>query len=520
MGDRRRARRARLRVGRPRPRPGHGRQARAGSSPAGCSSSTPSTAGSSATRRSSPRSPSQHPYDEWLHAGLIELEHLPEREHVVHTASSVARRQQTFGYTAGGAAHPADPDGQERRRGRSARWAPTRPIAVLSSRPRLLFDYFTQLFAQVTNPPLDAIREELVTSLGIDHRPGGQRALGVAGARAPARAAVPGHRQRRARQDRPHQRRRRPARVCDVRGPRPLRGQRRRRGDARPARGDLRSRCPQAIRRGARFVVLSDRDSGRDLAPIPSLLLTSAVHHHLIREKTRTQVGLLVEAGDVREVHHVALLIGYGAAAVNPYLAMESVEDLVRVRHHHRCRPGEGRREPHQGARQGRPQGDVEDGHLDRGVLPRRPGVRGDRPVAAARRPLLHRHRRRQLGGVDLDVVAEEVAARHAGGLPARGHPPGAPQAGGRRRVPVAARGRAAPVRPRDGVPAPARHPGPALRHLQAVHRPGRRAVGAADDAARAVRVRARRRDRPPGDPASRRSSRSARSSSGSAPAR
>ena len=86
----------------------------------------------------------------------------------------------------------------------------------------------------------------------------------------------------------------------------------------------------RAIARGARFVVLSDRDSGRDLAPIPSLLLTAAVHHHLIREKTRTQVGLLVEAGDVREVHHVALLVGYGAAAVNPYLAMESVEDLAR----------------------------------------------------------------------------------------------------------------------------------------------------------------------------------------------
>ncbi|MGN6688444.1 MAG: glutamate synthase large subunit, partial [Actinomycetales bacterium] len=84
-----------------------------------------------------------------------------------------------------------------------------------------------------------------------------------------------------------------------------------------------------AIDEGARFVVLSDRESDADLAPIPSLLLTSAVHHHLIREHTRTQVGLIVEAGDVREVHHVALLIGYGAAAVNPYLAMESVEDLA-----------------------------------------------------------------------------------------------------------------------------------------------------------------------------------------------
>ena len=77
-------------------------------------------------------------------------------------------------------------------------------------------------------------------------------------------------------------------------------------------------------------MVLSDRDSDRDQAPIPSLLLTSAVHHHLIREKTRTQVGLVVEAGDVREVHHVALLVGYGAAAINPYLAMETVEDMVR----------------------------------------------------------------------------------------------------------------------------------------------------------------------------------------------
>jgi glutamate synthase (NADPH/NADH) large chain len=86
----------------------------------------------------------------------------------------------------------------------------------------------------------------------------------------------------------------------------------------------------EAIAGGARIIVLSDRHSTAELAPIPSLLLTGAVHHHLVREKTRTQVGLLVEAGDVREVHHVALLIGYGAAAVNPYLAMESVEDLAR----------------------------------------------------------------------------------------------------------------------------------------------------------------------------------------------
>ena len=94
-----------------------------------------------------------------------------------------------------------------------------------------------------------------------------------------------------------------------------------------------------AIADGARVIVLSDRHSTAELAPIPSLLLTGAVHHHLVREKTRTQVGLLVEAGDVREVHHVALLVGYGAAAVNPYLAMESVEDLAREGYYVKTEP-------------------------------------------------------------------------------------------------------------------------------------------------------------------------------------
>ena len=114
------------------------------------------------------------------------------------------------------------------------------------------------------------------------------------------------------------------------RQPRPLRGRGRRRGAWRARIDEICAEVSAAIADGARVIVLSDRHSTAELAPIPSLLLTGAVHHHLVREKTRTQVGLLVEAGDVREVHHVALLIGYGAAAVNPYLAMESVEDLAR----------------------------------------------------------------------------------------------------------------------------------------------------------------------------------------------
>ena len=203
------------------------------------------------------------------------------------------------------------------------------PIAVLSERPRLVFDYFTQLFAQVTNPPLDAIREELVTSLASSIGPEGNL-LGAGPAHARqlvlpfpvvdndelakivhinADGDLPGYS------------------TVVVKGTYDVTG-----GEQalRERLDEIFAEVSAAIRGGARFVVLSDRDSDRDLAPIPSLLLTSAVHHHLIREKTRTQVGLLVEAGDVREVHHVALLVGYGAAAINPYLAMETVEDMVR----------------------------------------------------------------------------------------------------------------------------------------------------------------------------------------------
>ncbi|MGW5239795.1 glutamate synthase large subunit [Monashia sp. NPDC004114] len=268
------------------------------------------------------------PYAEWLHGGLIRLEELPEREHIVHTAASVARRQQTFGYTAEELRILLTPMARSGAEALGSMGTDT-PIAVLSSRPRLLFDYFTQLFAQVTNPPLDAIREELVTSLGTYMGPEGN-----------ALSATPSH----ARQlvlDFPVIDNDQLAKIVHINADGDLPGYATHvvRGlyDVTGGAAAMRERLDeifaevsQAISRGARFVVLSDRDSGRDLAPIPSLLLTAAVHHHLIREKTRTQVGLLVEAGDVREVHHVALLIGYGAAAVNPYLAMETVEDLVR----------------------------------------------------------------------------------------------------------------------------------------------------------------------------------------------
>lgn len=267
------------------------------------------------------------PYGEWLHAGILRLSDLPAREHIVYPHSSVLRRQRAFGYTEEELRMIVTPMAKSGIEPIGSMGTDT-PIAALSAKPRLLFDYFSQLFAQVTNPPLDAIREELVTSLGgsigpehnlLDPGPASCRQISLAFPvidndelakiiNVNADNNHPG------------------LSTYVIRGLFPI---------SKGGQGlqerieEIRAEVSEAISQGARIIVLSDRDGDAENAPIPSLLLTSAVHHHLIREKTRTKVGLVVESGEVREVHHVALLIGYGAAAVNPYLAMESAEDLV-----------------------------------------------------------------------------------------------------------------------------------------------------------------------------------------------
>jgi glutamate synthase (NADPH/NADH) large chain len=272
----------------------------------------------------------QHPYEGWLSAGLVELPSLPEREHVVYSHDSVLRRQQVFGYTheelkiiVGPMARTgAEPIGS---------MGTDTPIAVLSERPRLLFDYFQQLFAQVTNPPLDAIREELVTALASTIGPEGNL---LQPAPASCRQVVLPF---------PIIDNDELAKVIHINedGDMPgfkavvVSGLYRVAGGGlalKRALDAIRSTVSQEIAGGARIIVLSDRNSDEVYAPIPSLLLTSAVHHHLIRERTRTKVGLVVECGDAREVHHMALLVGYGAGAINPYLAFESIEDMVRER--------------------------------------------------------------------------------------------------------------------------------------------------------------------------------------------
>ncbi len=363
----------------------------------------------------------ENPYQEWLHAGVIHLDELPDREHIVHTHESVLRRQQTFGYTeeelrtilgpmARAGAEPIGSMGTDS------------PIAALSERPRLLFDYFAQLFAQVTNPPLDAIREEIVTSLATLIGPEGNLL-----------EATPAHcrqvllpfpvidNDELAKVLKINQDGDLPGFAADrVSGLYPVAGG----GEALERRLDEICREVDAlIRAGKRFLVLSDRDSDAELAPIPSLLLCSAVHHHLVREKTRTMVSLLVESGDVREVHHVALLVGYGAAAVNPYLALEAVEDLARSGQLGDVAPEKALRHTIKA--------------LGKGVL-KVMSKMGVSTVASYRgaqifeavglsQEVVDRYftgTTSKLGGVGLDVIAEENALRHATAFPPTGISP------------------------------------------------------------------------------------------------
>ena len=266
------------------------------------------------------------PWGEWVEQNRIKLGDLPPREHLSSPAGSVNRRQRTFGYTEEELRILLAPMAKSGQEPIGAMGSDT-PIAAISDRPRILFDYFVQQFAQVTNPPLDSIREEVVTSLSTGIGP----ELNLLD-------ATPEH----ARQvilPFPVLNNDELSQIAHIEERPGL-------GKAFQAVGlyridsgseglaarirEIFTEVSEAIDNGANYVILSDRNSNSDLAPIPSLLLTSAVHHHLIRSGLRTRVGLVVEAGDVREVHHVAALIGYGAAAVNPYLAMETVEHMVK----------------------------------------------------------------------------------------------------------------------------------------------------------------------------------------------
>jgi len=364
----------------------------------------------------------EHPYETWVEDNAVRLASIPAREHISHSRASVKRRQRAFGYTEEEVKILLTPMAQNAVEPIGAMGSDT-PIAVLSERPRLLFDYFTQMFAQVTNPPLDSIREQIVTAIG-----------GAIGPEPNLLEATPEH-ARKVILDFPVLDNDELSKIEHIEMDRSLRGvfsSRKIRGLYRVAEGgdrleqrlmEIFAEVDEAVADGVSFIILSDRDSHQDLAPIPSLLLVSAVHHHLVRHHRRTQVSLLAEAGDVREVHHVALLVGYGCAAVNPYLAMETVEDLAARGYLEDTTPEQATANLIKA--------------LGKGVL-KIMSKMGISTIASYRgaqvfeavglsREFVARHftgTPSQIDGIGIDVVAAEVAARHADAYPASGELP------------------------------------------------------------------------------------------------
>jgi glutamate synthase (NADPH/NADH) large chain len=273
----------------------------------------------------------EKPYAEWLAANLVSLEELPDGP-PVHEPDhrTVLLRQQVFGYTTEDLRLlmlPMAAEGNEAvgSMGNDA------ALAVLSDRPQLLYNYFKQLFAQVTNPPVDGIREEIIMSMEttvgrewnlLDPRPESCRQIRLHSPilteqeldKIRALEGITG------------------GRFKSITLPILFEAQQGAAG-LKKALDALCRQASQAITAGYEFLILSDRGVDRQHAPIPALLAVAGVHHHLIRQGTRTQVSLILESGEPREVHHFALLIGYGAGAICPYLAFESIEDLIRQGH-------------------------------------------------------------------------------------------------------------------------------------------------------------------------------------------
>ena len=281
----------------------------------------------------------EHPYREWLDKYMLELAdvpdapHLPELDH-----DTVLQRQQAFGYTFEDLRILMSPMARDGVEAIGSMGTDT-PLAVLSDKPQLLFNYFKQLFAQVTNPPIDCIREEIVTSaettIGSECnllKPEPE-SCNVIELKSPiltneefAKLKHINH-----------------SSFKSVTLPILFEAQAGETGLAK-AMDELCASASQAIKNGVNILILSDRGVNKAKAPIPSLLAVAGLHHHLIREGTRTRVGLVLESGEPREVHHFSLLIGYGCGAINPYLAFETLDDMIRqgllkdIKHKEACK--------------------------------------------------------------------------------------------------------------------------------------------------------------------------------------
>ena len=272
----------------------------------------------------------EQPYQLWLKEHLVRLDDLPPPQKVIEPDhETVLRRQEAFGYTAEDVRIIINPMAESGTETIGSMGNDT-PLAVLSQKPQILYNYFKQLFAQVTNPPVDAIREEIIMAVETATGPEGNLLEPT-----PASAhqiALPT----------PVLRNDELEKLRHLDGKSGSHGFKSitlpmvfkvRDGGAglRKAIEDLRESVSEAIAEGHNIIILSDRGHDEAFAPIPALLATAAVQHHLLREGTRTKVGIVLETGSPREVHHFALLIGYGASAVNPYLAFETIHDQIRL---------------------------------------------------------------------------------------------------------------------------------------------------------------------------------------------
>ncbi len=268
----------------------------------------------------------RQPYAQWLKENQIKLDDLPEPPRIYESDyQSIVTRQRAFGYTEEDLRMlmmPMAVDGQEP----VGSMGTDTPLACLSDKPQPLFNYFKQLFAQVTNPAIDPIREELVMSLtsyiGTERNILGETPQNCHTLKLPHPILT--------NRDLEKLRRVSTNELLSTTLPMLFRASGAGGNELERALDSLCRRASLAIRSGYSLLILSDRGVEEGEAPIPSLLALSAVHNHLVREGTRTQVALIIESGEPREVMHYALLIGYGASAINPYLAIETLEDQAR----------------------------------------------------------------------------------------------------------------------------------------------------------------------------------------------
>ncbi len=265
-----------------------------------------------------------HPYRQWLDEHHVLLEDLAEPPHVTEPAHrKVLQWQQAFGYTFEDLRFIVGPMANDGVQPLGSMGTDT-PLAVLSNKPQLLYNYFKQLFAQVTNPPIDPIREEIVTSTETMVGARGGLLKPTAESCALIKLEHPLLTNEQLEKLRHVSRAGFRAETLPI-----LFKAADRNGGLEVALNGLFASADRAIQNGVTILILSDRGVSPEQAPIPALLAVAGLHHHLIRAGTRSRVGLVLESGEPREVHHFALLIGYGCSAINPYLAYDTIDDLI-----------------------------------------------------------------------------------------------------------------------------------------------------------------------------------------------